>query len=145
MGVLSDYAESGFINYIFRANTNSFARPSTVAIALCRNVPLESQTGTTIPEIANAGSYARYAITQNNSNWTEYTQVATSGFSENSVEFLFTTASADWGMVSGWAIVDSVTHASGNSWMCGSFPTPRDIRSGDAVVIRAGALDIYFG
>lgn len=145
MGVLSDYAESGFINFVFRANTNAFARPSAIALALCRNAPIESQTGATIPEVTNAGAYARYAVTQNNTNWAEYTQVATSGFSENSTEFLFTTASADWGMVSGWAIVDSATYGAGNVWMCGTFPTARDIRSGDAVVIRAGSLDIYFG
>jgi hypothetical protein len=145
MGVLSDYAESGFINWIFRANSNSFTRPTGIALALCRNVPSESQTGATIPEVSNAGAYARLPIAQNNSNWVEYTQVATSGFSENVSDLLFTTASADWGMVSGWAIVDSASYGTGNVWMCSSFPTARDIKSGDAVVIRAGSLDIYVG
>jgi hypothetical protein len=145
MSNFSDYAESGLINFLLRANTNSFARPSAIAIALCSNAPTESQTGATIPELANTGAYARYAVTQDNSNWTEVSQVSNSGFTENAAEFLFATANANWGHVSGYAIVDSATHGAGNVLMLGTFPTPRDVKNGDAVVIRAGSLDIYLG
>lgn len=49
MAALSDYLESGLLSHIFR-NT-AFARPSTIAIALTSGVPLDSNTGSTIPEL----------------------------------------------------------------------------------------------
>ena len=45
---ISDYLESGVINFLFRGNTNSFARPGNLAIALCSGVPQDHQTGATI-------------------------------------------------------------------------------------------------
>jgi hypothetical protein len=49
MAALSDYLESGLLNHIFR-NT-PFNRPSTIAIALTSGVPLDSDSGSTIPEL----------------------------------------------------------------------------------------------
>jgi hypothetical protein len=145
MAHFSDYMESGLMNWLLRANSNTFARPSTIALALCSTPPLESQNGSNIPELPNANGYARYTITQNNSNWTEVSQVAGSGFLENGAEYLFTQITANVGHASGWAIVDSATYGAGNVLMCGQFPNPRVIEAGDAPVIRAGALDIYLG
>jgi hypothetical protein len=51
MAALSDYLESGLLSHIFR-NT-AFPRPSTIAIALTSGVPLDSDTGSTIPELAS--------------------------------------------------------------------------------------------
>lgn len=145
MAHFSNYAESGILNWLFRANTNSFARPSAIAIALCYGVPTETQNGATIPELPNANGYQRYAVTQNNSNWTESNQVANSGFIENAVEFLFSTLTGDVGHISGYAIVDNSTWGAGNVIICGSFPTARDAKANDAPVIRAGLLDLYLG
>lgn len=49
MAALSDYLESGILNHIFR-NT-AFSKPSQIAIALTSGVPLDSDTGSTIPEL----------------------------------------------------------------------------------------------
>lgn len=49
MAALSDYLESGLLSHIFR-NT-AFARPSTIAIALTSGVPIDSDSGETIPEL----------------------------------------------------------------------------------------------
>jgi len=49
MAALSDYLESGLLSHIFR-NT-AFSRPSTIAIALTSGVPLDSDSGSTIPEL----------------------------------------------------------------------------------------------
>jgi hypothetical protein len=51
MAALSDYLESGLLSHIFR-NT-AFPRPSTIAIALTSGVPADSDTGSTIPELAS--------------------------------------------------------------------------------------------
>lgn len=49
MAALSDYLESGLLNHIFRGQ--EFPKPSSIAIALTSDVPLESDTGETIPEL----------------------------------------------------------------------------------------------
>lgn len=49
MAALSDYLESGLLSHIFR-NT-AFPRPSTIAIALTSGVPIDSDTGESIPEL----------------------------------------------------------------------------------------------
>lgn len=49
MAALSDYLESGLLSHIFR-NT-AFPRPSSIAIALTSGVPIDSDTGLTIPEL----------------------------------------------------------------------------------------------
>lgn len=49
MAALSDYLESGLLSHVFR-NT-AFTRPSEIAIALTSGVPLDSDNGSTIPEL----------------------------------------------------------------------------------------------
>ena len=49
MAALSDYLESGLLNHIFRGQT--FTKPTTIAIALTSGVPLDSDNGSTIPEL----------------------------------------------------------------------------------------------
>lgn len=49
MAALSDYLESGLLTHIFRGST--FAKPSTIAIALTSGVPKDSDNGNTIPEL----------------------------------------------------------------------------------------------
>lgn len=51
MAALSDYLESGLLTHIFRGST--FAKPSTIAIALTSGVPKDSDNGNTIPELAS--------------------------------------------------------------------------------------------
>lgn len=49
MAALSDYLESGLLNHLFR--NQAFERPETIAVALTSDVPTDSQSGLTIPEI----------------------------------------------------------------------------------------------
>ena len=51
MAALSDYLESGLLNFIFRGQ--SFSAPSNISIALTSGAPLDSHTGSTIPELAS--------------------------------------------------------------------------------------------
>lgn len=146
MPQFSNYAESGILNFLFRANTNTFAAPSNVSIALCSNLPSETQGGNNIPELANAGSYARVNLgAPSNADWSEVSQVAESGNITNSADAVFGPATADWGMASAIAIVDNATYGAGNLLMYGYLTTPRDIRSGDTFTISAGNLAIYLG
>lgn len=49
MAALSDYLESQLLNHIFRSG--SFSKPSSIAIALTSGVPIDSSTGSTLPEL----------------------------------------------------------------------------------------------
>lgn len=49
MAALSDYLESGLLSHIFK--NAAFPRPSSICIALTSGVPLDSDTGMTIPEL----------------------------------------------------------------------------------------------
>ena len=66
MAALSDYLESGLLNFIFRGQ--SFSAPSNISIALTSGAPLDSHTGSTIPELAsgvdpgNSTGYSRVIL-----------------------------------------------------------------------------------
>ena len=49
MAALSDYLEGQLLNHLFR--DESFPKPSEVAVALTSGVPLDSDTGETLPEL----------------------------------------------------------------------------------------------
>lgn len=63
MAALSDYLESGLLSHIFR-NT-AFARPSTIAIALTSGVPVDSDTGSTLPELPSGVANGLNFVTTN--------------------------------------------------------------------------------
>ena len=49
MAALSDYLESGILTHIFLSGV--FAKPSNISVALTSGVPVDSDTGATIPEL----------------------------------------------------------------------------------------------
>lgn len=51
MAALSDYLESGILNHLFRGT--DFNKPQLISIALTSGVPVDSDDGTTIPEVAS--------------------------------------------------------------------------------------------
>lgn len=138
MPSLSNYAQSGLYNHFFRAAT--FGKPATIAIALVTNTPRENDTGASMAEVANANGYARVTNASGDTYWRHFIP----GSGDNLVEIAFPTATADWGYVSGVAILDSATHGAGNLLMQGPLPTPRDVKSGDVFRFIVGNFDIFF-
>ena len=51
MASMSDYLESGVINHIFRNDT--FSKPSNISVALLSSLADDSDTGSTINEVAS--------------------------------------------------------------------------------------------
>lgn len=76
MAALSDYLESGLLSHIFR-NT-AFTRPTEIAIALTSGVPLDSDNGTTIPELPSGVNKGANFVSTNYSRVTLFNP-ATSG------------------------------------------------------------------
>lgn len=63
MAALSDYLESALLNHLFRGS--SFPKPSSIAIALTSGVPVDSDTGFSIPEIPSGISKGASFVTTN--------------------------------------------------------------------------------
>lgn len=147
MAHLSNYAESGLLNWLFRANSNNFGRPATVAIALCGNVPHEGQNGLNIPEIPQGVGYSRANLgAPSNSIFSEVAQSTDgSGYIQNSSQITFGPATADWGWVSGVAVLNSGVHGSGDMLMWAKVPSPRFVQTDDTIVYDAARFEIYFG
>ena|SRR3990167_7288732 len=143
----SNYAESGILNFLFRGNSNNFGRPNVLAVALTRNIPAETDNGQNLPELANAGSYARVLLgTPANSLFTDIVQDgSSSGVIDNASAITFPAATAEWGHVSGIAITNSGVYGAGEIIVFGRLTTPRHVLSGDTFQINTGDLDILLG
>lgn len=153
MAALSDYMESGLLHHVFRGQT--FPKPSNVAIALCSGVPVDSDTGVTIPELptginGSGTGYERYDLGDpavlGDAFWAYdiNDHNAGSGLIKNLNTFLFGTALTDWGWVSGIAIVDSGEYGSGNLLIYAELGNPRVVYQGDAPKFDGSQLQIKF-
>lgn len=151
MSALSDYLESNVLNNIFRGV--SFTPPSKIAIALTRSVPLQTQNGTTINEVLPTGvnavpnGYARVLVSVSNNNSTKWSyrpenHTNESGVIQNANNIVFNTALADWGTVSGIAILDNEARGSGNLLFFAELEQPRTVYTGDNVKFNTNELRI---
>lgn len=153
MAALSDYLESGLLHHVFRGA--SFPKPSAIAIALTTGVTLDSHTGSTIPEVpltinGSGTGYSRLNLgnpsVSGNTFWA-YNLLdhnAGSGLIKNNSVLSFNPALCDWGGLSGIAIVDTATHASGNLLMHATLSNPRQIYMGDSIQFDVNNFQIKF-
>ena len=149
MAGISDYLESGIINLIFRSNTNSFATPGNLSIALCSGVPQDHQTGSTIPEIASgvagvSNGYKRYNLdSPRGSGDVVWSQVSSSGGTNNFKKISFPACSnTAWGLISGVAICNKSGIGTGQMLMHGRLATPVTIITGETFAFNIGDLEI---
>jgi hypothetical protein len=140
MANMSDFLEKQLASHIFGSGT--YTKPTVLAVALCSGVPVDANTGANIPEIANAGAYARVTFNPSATNWKD--PVAIDGIVNNLLAITFTQANADWGWVSGVAICDSATFGAGNMLVWGQLTTPKLIGNGDQFRFNATDLSIQF-
>lgn len=150
---LSDYLESGLLHHVFKGQV--FLKPNEISIALCSGVPVDADTGETIPELPSGinGSgtgYSRISLgdpsVDGNTKWIFEQEVADygSGVLKNSGSIVFEKALLDWGFVSGIAITDDSQYGSGNLLMHSQLSNPRIIYKGDAVKFDVTNLKIKF-
>jgi hypothetical protein len=150
---MTDFLENKIIDFLFRgqaltgingATAAAGTGPTTLYVALYTANPTDSTAGTEV----SGGSYARAAITSSLANWAG-TQAAasttastgTSGTTSNNASIPFPAPTANWGVVTGFAILDAST--GGNMLFFGALGTPKTINSGDAAPsFSAAALSI---
>jgi hypothetical protein len=136
MTAMSNYLENKLIDHLLR--DTAFSAPANMYVGLVGAYSAsELEAGTLTGELSG-GSYARVSV-KGNSNWSAG---STNGQTDNENNISFTTATGDWGYVSGLFLADA--SSAGNVVLYGTLTTPKIVENGDQFVIAAGDLDITF-
>jgi hypothetical protein len=131
MGSLSDYAENKLLDHFLNV---AYTPVATVYLALCTADPTDAATGASMSETANAGAYARTAITFGAAASRSITQSGSVNFPR---------ATATYGAtIPFWTIVDSATYGSGNVLAHGAFSTPYAISNGNDISVASSQVVI---
>lgn len=126
----SDYIENKLLDLLF--SNAAYSIPGTLYMALFTAAPSDSGGGTEV----SGGSYARVAVTNNNTNF----PAASGGSKSNGTTITFPTATAAWGTVVAMGIFDA--SSSGNLLAWATLTTAKTVASGDTPSFAAGALVI---
>lgn len=134
MAALSDYLEQKILDLIF--NKDAYTPPDTY-LALFTSDPTDAGTGTEV----SGGSYARVRVYDNGSgapDWTVAAADAPAFAVENDDDITFPTATASWGTVTHFGILDAAT--SGNLLMHGALDESKTVGTNDVFKASAGLL-----
>lgn len=138
---LSDYMENKLVDVLFRGTAFSETVPATYYVALYTAACTDAAAGT---EVAG-GSYARAAVSRAAASWVGThgsatgVSTGTSGTISNALAITFPAATADWGLVTHWGIIDTASGA-GNLILCTTMTTSRSITNGSTASFGVGAL-----
>ena len=136
----SNYLENRVMNTILGKSTTLVAA-STMWIARTNTTLTDAWTPLDTGEVPKATTnYVRFKFTNSTaSNWTK----GTTGGVVNKATFTFTTsATTGWGTIKGFAIVDSSSTASGNSWVWGDVSPNQTVASGNTVRFTTGGIRV---
>ncbi len=134
MADMTDYLEGKLSNFLLKANTESFASPSTLYLALFTVDPGEA--GAMTNEVSDSGTaYAREAITFGADNGTD-------GISLTDADITFTQATSGWGTVSHFGICDSNSYKAGNMLFYSPLNTSKTIDTDDIFKVSTGNISV---
>jgi hypothetical protein len=133
MGSFSDYLELEILDHVFKVGT--FTQPTNIYVALLKSTADDTSTGSSLPGEVSGGSYARKTC----NTWT----TAASGANSNNIAITFAQATADWGTVTHFALMDGLT--TGNQLAWGALSVSKNIQSGDTAKFATNDLDITLG
>jgi len=142
MGSKSDYLENKYLDWLLRGQT--FTPPATVYIALYTANPSDSGGGTEV----SGGSYARVAVASSLANWagtqgagTTAASSGSGGQTSNNNVITFPAPTANWGVITGMAIMDAAS--GGNELYWSALTANKTVNNGDAApTFPAGSLTI---
>jgi hypothetical protein len=132
-GSKSAYLENKALDIILGGT--SWTAPATVYIALSTAAFSTASTGSSMTEVSG-GSYARVSVTNNSTNWPN----ASSGSKANGAVFTFPAATANWGTVLSFYIVDA--SSAGNVLYGADLTTSRTINNGDTASFAVSAITL---
>ncbi|UAW07793.1 hypothetical protein PVJ1_00059 [Psychrobacillus phage PVJ1] len=125
MAAMSDYLENALLNATLRGQ--AWTPPATVYLALYTGDPTDTKTG---PEVSG-GAYARQTIAFN---------APINGVVPSTADVLFPVATAGWGTVTHFGIMDAST--TGNLLYHGELTTSKTIATDDQLKIAAGDITV---
>lgn len=129
-GSKSNYLENKVLDHVLGGG--DYTRPSTVYVALYTSAPNDAGGGAEV----SGGSYARVAVTNDTTNW----PAASGGAKSNGTDIVFPTATANWGTVVAFGILDA--SSGGNLLYWADLTTSKVVSNGDTAKFLAGDLDI---
>src|SRR3990167_2450727 len=129
-GSKSNYLEDKVNDHVLGGG--DFTRPATVYIALYTAAPTDAGGGTEV----SGGSYVRLLVTNNATNW----PASSGGAKANGTELTFASATASWGTVVAFGILDADT--AGNLLYWGDLAVSKAVNSGDTAKFPVGDIDI---
>ena len=124
MSQATDFLENKIAGHVFGAA--AYTAPATLYVALYTTAPNDAGAGTEV----SGGSYARQSMAF----------TVTADTASNTVNVEYPKATASWGTVTHFAILDAVT--AGNMLCYGTLTASKTVASGDTLRFNAGALDI---
>ena len=131
MASLSDYLENKLIDQIFRGQAYAF--PPTLCLALFTATPSDAGGGTEVV----GGSYARVPVTASLANFsgtqgagTTTASTGTNGTTSNNAIIAFPAPTANWGVITGFAIFDALT--GGNMLIWAPLNVAKTVNNQDA-------------
>lgn len=128
MGSFGNYLEDEILDHIFGKGSYT---PPTIYVALSTADPLDDGSGMSEP---SGGSYARKSTSA--ADW----NTSSSGAIDNANDITFAQATASWGTITHFALMDALS--GGNLLAHGSLTTPKAIGNGDTAKFAAGDLDV---
>jgi hypothetical protein len=131
MGSFSDYLENELLDHAFK--TGAYTPATHLYIALSKSTLDDTVTGTIAGELSG-GAYARTVC----DTW----DAASAGATENTQVVTFAQATADWGTVTNFAIIDAITAGTGNVLAYGALTAAKLVESGDTLKFATGDIDI---
>lgn len=129
-GSFSDYLELELLDHTFGGA--DYTRPATLYVGLYTAAPTDAGGGTEV----SGGSYARVAVTNNDTNW----PAAAAGAKANGTAITFPAATGDWGTVVAFGIFDAAE--AGNLLAWADLTANKTVETGDTATFAIGALDI---
>lgn len=131
MGKLSNYAENKVLDHILKVA--AYNRPAALFLSLCEADPGETGTGGSITEPSDA-AYARKPC----DSWSAAASRATA----NSALIAFPNCTEDWDVITHFAILDTLTLATGNIIAYGPVTPNKTFYSGNTPNVAVGDLDV---
>lgn len=125
MSQASNFLENELFDHVFRLL--AFPVPAGLFLGLYTTDPLDDNSGTEV----TGGAYVRQAITFG---------APTNGSGSNDAVITFPVATAAWGTVTNWGILDAVS--GGNLLVRGIFTTARSVAIGDQPQIAIGDITV---
>lgn len=130
----ADFAENAFLNYVLRG----VAMPTISGLYLALyTVTPTADAGTGGTEVTG-GSYARQNVSRSTGAWKD-PSTATQGLSDNLADIVFPTATANWGTITGVALMDAAS--GGNMWYFNDLTASKTVNINDVFKFLTGDLD----